>query len=354
MRIKVPFTYVSTSKTRAGITREVNMDACAEAEVREVRAQDAPVVLRHGGFFPGDAPWGDEERERGRGLMPDLLDVRLIDGRLYEQVAWKTGYGGEARRYPATVADLDDAQRLFWDVKWVKTRGMSPAAKYWNERTSTVFIESQRDEAEKEVAEALDLVSIDGALYRASPEPMFLLAKGDRHEPGEHLRVVREPRYWDGHLFRLDEADLLVDLLRAKGRPEAVIANVAELAEVLDPGALKADIRHDAIHKAGRRLEDRSRWGLHDRSLDTMMAFADLKEVRWHGSQAASPEVIVGAMAALCDALEHEPRTNAVSDPHMAAAVARVEVAAWRKRAAMEDVEELDADLSAFALDATP
>lgn len=346
MRVTIPYTYEAEARNSAGVWRTNAIDASLTAEVREFDPRDAPVVLRHAGFY------NQHPRFQGHAARPlanALADVRSVSGKLYEQVVWADRDG----RALATADDLSSPAWLFCDVPYVAKRANAPDDRYWSESGKTVYEKTKREEAADAVRSAADLACIGGMLYRASPEPVFVFDEDDdRHRPRDRRvpRIGRALRYMHTPTFRLDDADLVAEMVLARGGTAAQAVAVAGMAEVLDPSALTQGTRDDAIRSAGRRLTDRASRDLHLRRLGTMLAFADLKDVGGYNREDRDPAVVADRMSAYCDAADEEPRPveRRHSDPRQPVVEARVEMAAYARHAPPRVADLREAAMESF------
>ena len=334
MRITVPYTYEAEARNSAGTIRKNDIDASFEVEVPEVDPADAPVVLRHAGFF-NQRPTG--ETRVGHGHRPaagPLADVRLVRGRLYEQVVWVE----DGERSAATIDDLASPASLFRDMPEVAKRADAPDARYWSEAGKTVYVRTRRKEALEAVREAVDLVSVAGVLHRASPEPVLVFPKQESpYRPVDRTMPVvgRTSRYMHSATFRLDDADLAARLALARGAAPARAATVAAMVEVVDPSALSADLRDHAIRDAGRRLTESASMDLHHRRLETMLAYADLRDATTFGREESDPVAVATTMADYCAAVDAEPTGTGkrrIWEPHRAVLEARIEMEAYARQ----------------------
>ncbi len=338
--MRIPYTYVTVSKSDAA---NRSMDAHAEFEPVRVAERDAPVALRHKGFFGSYASLDDGLEARPERPVDLLTDVRRHGDGLYEAVVLNTGYRDDGLRRLATpddVASVDDATYLLRDVKWIARRQQNPGAKYWNEVTRMVFSKSERETALEDVTMALDVIVVGNVLHRRTREPVLQLHEGVvRVVPGDGAQ---------GKVYRLDEVDLLADRLRALGGrdAEAAVAAAREMTQLLDPGALRVDVRDDALLDAARSLRDAARWDLATRNLDTMMAFKDLDDALDHDRRGPADR-LVGPMAAYCEHMDAERGKVGHRDHARDCAVARAELRAHATRSAAAGprcVDEPDLD----------
>ena len=303
MKIVIPYTYRATAQGPSGRQSEHSFADQVEIDVPEIDEARAPVVLRHHGWnAQHEKYWGlAESPEFGRWepAVDDRADIRAYDGKLFEPLRI---YGMDERgRWCAShlrQGDEAEARFAFKDLECVRTRTHHDMAgtKLRSPNTKMLLVESNANETRKAVETlAKGLLVVGGRLHRSSAEPVFVVSPAKRTDYGRTeigLAEMLPADRWRGgpseQVFRLDEADAFrASAIAAYGDKgaEAAEATIAKMT-LVDPGALKADIRDDELEAAARRMITEVARRLHDHPLDVILAFDDLRSLMSPGYEA--------------------------------------------------------------------
>lgn len=265
MLLKVPFCYeAEVIKLRCKNSLMIDFGDWIEVEINEATSSEAPVALR----------WIDGSKHSD---IPHIKETRWFNGNHYMPVF---DYEDTAEKYQFQRESLFNACEVGSPLSFalpidhahflqnVLSGNLQPL----NEDNFKAVLTSTHDEKVSRILQrAQELLVVDGGLWRACSEPIYLLKQGEGLVV--HIPNNSDPAYSAERKFRIDRLD---DAIHHFG-----IENdrwIRDRADVLIPESVCFDDEIPAIMHAAKREVDRQRDSLDKLPTDVLLAWGCLRD----------------------------------------------------------------------------